>query len=97
MFGWLSNLFKAPVPVETAQQAQIIGERIAHESFPNIDYSKYRINVDDQQHPTRRDTWCVHYDLLDSNGELASVFGGGGPEIHIRKKDGKILRVTLQR
>lgn len=100
MFGWISNLFQPAVPVETAEQALSIGVCVAHEKFPNVDYSRYKVDVVDgdvYKPLILGGRWCVSYELLDENGESALVFGGGGPEIYIRKKDGKVVRAVLQR
>ena len=100
MLGWLLGLFlQQAAPIETPRQAQIIGERIAHEKFPNINYNKYRIFVADGDNKPHimGGLWCVYYALVNENGELENVLGGGGPEIHIRKKDGKIVYANLQR
>ena len=95
MFGWILGLFISS-PVLTFRQAQIIGERIAHEKFPNVDYSRYGIDIHDQC-SSKGDEWCISYYLIDENKKRVLAFGGGGPEIHIRKKDGKITYANLQR
>lgn len=65
MLGWLLGLFlQQAAPVETPRQAQIIGERIAHEKFPNINYNKYRIFVADAwetagQEPLSNKMWFL--------------------------------------
>lgn len=89
MLGWLLGLFLQPViPVETPRQAQVIGERIAHEKFPNVNYNKYRVSVldGDIKPYIMGGLWCVYYEPINENGEIDDVLGGGGPEIHIRKK-----------
>lgn len=99
IFFFISNLFKTVTPVETPYQAQIIGERIAYERFPKVNYNKYRISVadgDDKPY-IMGGVWCVYYSPIRENGELEEVLGGGGPEIHIRKKDGRIMYANLQR
>ena len=99
IFFSISNLFKPVTPVETSYQAQVIGERIAHEKFPRVNYNNYRISVadgDDKPY-IMGSVWCVYFSPISENGELEEVLGGGGPEIHIRKKDGKIIYANLQR
>ena len=99
MFFFISNLFKTVTPVETPYQAQVIGERIAHEKFPNVNYNKYRLSVADVDDKPNimGGLWCVYYSPISENGELEEILGGGGPEIHIRKKDGKVVYINLQR
>lgn len=99
IFFSISNLFKPVTPVETSYQAQVIGERIAHEKFPRVNYNNYRISVadgDDKPY-IMGGVWCVYFSPISENGGLEEVLGGGGPEIHIRKKDGKIIYANLQR
>lgn len=96
MFGWVSNLFSPSLPVRTSEQALLIGSHVAHNKYPNIDYNRYRINVDDS-YLNSRNIWVVSYLLLDANGRTADVLGGGGPVIHISKTDGKIVYINLQR
>ncbi len=99
MFFFISNLFHTVTPVKTPHQAQIIGEKIAHERFPKVNYNNYRLSVADGDNKPyiMGGVWCVYYSPINKNGELAEVLGGGGPEIHIRKKDGKIIYANLQR
>ena len=99
MPGWVSSLFSPPLPVRTSEQALLIGSHVAHEKFPNVNYNKYRLFVADGDNKPHimGGLWCVYYELVDENGEIADVLGGGGPEIHIRKKDGKIVYANLQR
>ena len=99
MFCSISNLFQTVTPVETPLQAQAIGERIAHEKFPKVNYNKYRISVADGDDKPfiMRGVWCVYYSPIGGNGDPEEVLGGGGPEIHIRKKDGKVIYANLQR
>lgn len=99
MFKLIPNFFKTSTPVRTSQQALLIWERIAHKKFPNIDYSRYRVSVDDGDNKPfiYGGMWCVYYSPINENGEIEEVLGGGGPEILIRKKDGKIVHACLQR
>ena len=95
---WLSGYLPWSVPVETAEQALAIGERVAHEEFPNVDYSRYKVRVNFHSLRNGYQEWCVWYELVDENGEhYPYLFGGNGPEIHIRPTDGKILRISRVR
>ncbi len=97
MFGWVSDLFKPTLPVTDATTALTIGKKVAQEKYPNIDYNSYAVQVYD--HYLRDDNrWVVSYELVDGNGRIMdNILGGGGPEIHIRKTDGKILYTGIQR
>lgn len=91
---WVSGWLPTSVPVETAEQALAIGERVAHEEFPNIDYSKYEVQVEYRCYRNGCKVWEVWY--WDVNKD-PRIFGGGGPEISIRQTDGKILNAVLGR
>ncbi len=91
---WVSGWLPTSVPVETAEQALAIGERVAHEEFPNIDYSKYEVQVEYRCYRNGRKVWDVAYMEIDKDPR---IFGGNGPEIEIRQTDGKILNAVLQR
>jgi Peptidase propeptide and YPEB domain. len=50
------------------------------------------------QYTSSEGIWLVVYDLFDENGErLSGWTGGGGPEVHIRKSDGRIVYCNLMR
>ena len=60
---WLSGYLPWSVPVETSEQALVIGERAAHEHYPDIDYNRYVVQVIDYGR-----SWCVFYAPIDENG-----------------------------
>ncbi len=98
MLGWLLGLFchvkKPVIPVADASTALIIGQQVAHEKYQKINYANYNVVVYD--HYLRdNNRWVVSFELPENNGEV--ILGGGGPEVHIRKTDGKILYVGIQR
>lgn len=96
MFGLIPNIFKPSLSVTTSEQALFIGSQVARNKYPNIDYNRYLVNVDDS-YLDSHNIWVVSYLLLEEDGRIADVLGGGGPVIHISKTDGKIVYINLQR
>lgn len=87
----INTLFGTSGPIGSAQSALLVGDRVAHGVFPSVNYANYSPVVYDH-YLSDSNRWVVSYELLGNN-----VLGGGGPEIHIRKSDGKLLFVGLQR
>lgn len=85
--------FFFPTPVETEEQALDLGERLAHSLYTYIPFDNYIPQV-----CSNDDEWLVYYCLKGPDGLINHhILGGGGPEIHIRKKDGKLLNIFLQK
>ena len=87
MFGWLFNLFKPSCPVETIDNALLIGKRVISEHFPNFDYDRYDITVNFNP---GKDEWDVSCILKNSE----NIFCGKGPQVHIKRSNG---RTTYER
>jgi hypothetical protein len=81
-------------PAITAEEALKIGVQAAHERFPDIEYSRYIVHVEDYSKFIQRveDIWVVFYSL-----DNPRIRGGGGPAVHIRKSDGRVMKTYLQR
>ncbi len=90
----INTLFGTSGPIVSAQSALLVGDRVAHGIFPSVNYANYSPVVYDH-YLGDNNRWVVSYELPENNGEV--FLGGGGPEIHIRKSDGKLLFVGLQR
>ena len=88
--NYIGSIFGLIGPIDHHLQALEIGQKIAMSRLPNIDYSKYTVKVHNVQ-----SEWIVFYVLNDADGQ--HFMGGGGPEIHIRKSDGRITKYNLQR
>ena len=85
MFSWLYNLCKPSVPVETAEEALIIGKGVIDKKFPECDYSRRNLAVCFDE---RKNEWIVSAHLKQP--ENAMLFCGAGPIVHIKKSNGRI-------
>ena len=95
------NVFSSE-PINSAEKAKELGEYIVHKLIDGIvDFSRYpNIRVTDYV-----EEWCIAFSLPRvperdfGNGFFKSraMFGGGGPEIHLDKNTGKIVRWGLQK
>lgn len=90
----ITALFGTSGPINDAQSASVIGDRVAHGVFPNINYANYSAVVYDH-YLSDTNRWVVSYEPFENNGKV--FLGGGGPEIHLRKTDGQVLQVGIQR
>lgn len=96
-------------PIKSEQEAKEVGEYIAHEFFPDIDYSKYQpAKVSDYGdgyysvaylQPPRIKKLPDFVPLKEGQTReiLVPVKGGGGPEVIIEKETGKIILCCLQK
>ena len=81
--------------INTSQQAIELADRVAKYRWNSIDFDKYVIQA---EYLESTNEWCVYYCLKGSDNRIDEhIFGGGGPEIHIRKSDGKITSYKLQK
>jgi hypothetical protein len=81
--------------VDTQEDALRIGEYAARSKWSQINYDKYSVYVDFN---SNTNVWCVYYLLKGSDGFTDfNVLGGGGPEVHIRMFDGKVIVNALQK
>ena len=83
-------------PVESKQEAIEIAKRYVKEKYKRS-FEDYQIKVvieSELDADGSDDVWVVSYSYIDKFGY--AVEGGGGPEVHIRKTDGKIIYCMLQ-
>jgi|GEM_PF-3266987 len=97
-------------PVETKEQAIAISKEYVFQEFNKsfeedeveLDGKKYHYEIEIWDDPRWQfapyeETWLVVYDLKDENGERDDSCGGGGPELRIRKSDGRVIYCNLSR
>lgn len=87
MFGWLCNLCKPSVPVETAEEALVIGKRVMDKKLQDFDYSdrEFAVRFDEI-----KNEWVVSAHLKQPEGVV--LLCGPGPVVHIKKSNGRITR-----
>lgn len=76
-------------PVITSEQAITISKQYVYKKY-HIYFDEYTVNVTSDDN-----SWNVYYTRVDSNGYAYE--GGGGPELHIKKSNGKVIRCLLQK
>lgn len=76
-------------PVETGEQAVSIAKEFV--------FNKYKQNFDkfEIKSEIEGNTWIVYYMQTDIDGNPCE--GGGGPELHIKKSNGKVISCLLQK
>lgn len=95
IFSGIVSLLLPHNPVNTSLEAIRIAENIVHQKYPDINYDNYTAQVEFDQNTNE---WCIFYMLNTIEGHPDNnIMGGGGPEIHLRKSDGKITKVVLQK
>ena len=78
-------------PVSTEEQAILIAEKYVSKKYNN-NFNKYAIMAELED-----DTWIVTYYKNIKLNEGEGLMGGGGPELHIKKSNGKVIRCLLQK
>ena len=96
-------------PIKSEQEAKEVGEYIAHEFFPDIDYSKYESakvsDYGDEYYsvayllPPRIEKLPDFVPLQEGQTREVVVHakGGGGPWVILEKETGKIILCCLQK
>jgi len=76
-------------PINSSDEAIKIAQKYVNKKY-GCHFSEYNINatLDDN-------IWVVSYYKRSSNSEI--VLGGGGPKVHIRQTDGKVISCLLQK
>ena len=81
--------------VESKEQATQIAKEYVYDKYKNS-FDNYEISVE-----LNDDIWIVSYGIsaiYNEYGEISgATLGGGGPEVHIRKRNGRVLKCTLQK
>lgn len=86
MFGWLCNLCRPSVPVETVDEALVIGKGVIDKKFPECDYSRRNLAV---RFDERKNEWIVSAHVKRPGG--AMLFCGAGSIVRIKKSNGRII------
>lgn len=96
-------------PIKSEQEAKEVGEYIAHEFFPDIDYSKYESakvsDYGDEYYsvayllPPRIEKLPDFVPLQEGQTRevVVPAKGGGGPWVILEKETGKIILCCLQK
>ena len=86
--------FTRGTPVESEAKAKEIARNHVLKKYSDS-FDDYEISVNDDG-----ELWIVSYDIppvYDENGEIVeATLGGGGPEVKIKKSNGKITYCMLQ-